>query len=207
MNFKTLAAVAVGASFVAISAGVVNAKPVPADQFHWSSAIENNSFKYDGKTYNLAGKLNAEAEAFIANCPAQQVRIRGFLDAKGKEDYTNAELLCGRLSIGGDTPVSYREGGEVKVFGPIYMTDRNNVLPECQPYTGATTRVWSNCGVLVPNDQTAMVLVGAGGNAGKQLETARYGSGVATVKPILVPEVEAMRERIFQERLAKGYYK
>lgn len=206
MTLKTLSAIAIGASLVALTAGVASAKPMPADQFHWSSQIQNGSFKYNGKSYNLQGKVSSEANAFMANCSAQEVRVRGFLTAKGKEDYSKAEFLCGKLSIGGDTPIAYRQGGEVKVFGPIYMTQRNNVLPECQPYSYSGSRVWSNCGALVPNDSTATVLIGDGGNMGRQLETARYGSGVATVQPILFPEVEVMREKIFQERVAAGYY-
>jgi len=206
MTFKTLSAIAIGASLVAMTAGIASAAPVPADQFHWSSEIKEGNFKYNGKSYNLQGKLSSEAEAFLANCPAQEVRVRGFLTAQGKEDYSKAEFLCGKLSIGGDTPVSYNAGGEVKVFGPIYMTKRNNVLPECQPYSNSSARVWNNCGLVVPNDSTATVFVGDGRNAGKELETARYGSGIATVKPILFPEVETMREKIFQERVASGYY-
>ncbi len=206
MNFKTLTAIAVGASLVAITAGVASAKPMPADQFHWSSAIKDGSFMYDGKAYTLQGKLSSEADAFIASCPAQEVRVRGFLNSQGKEDYSNAEFLCGKLSIGGDAPVAFNEGGEVKVFGPIYMTKKNNVLPECQPYSNSGSRIWSNCGALVPNDRTATVLIGQGMNAGKQMETARYGSGIETVKPILFPEVETMRDKIFQERVSSGYY-
>jgi hypothetical protein len=206
MTFKTLSAIAIAASVVALTAGVASAKPMPADQFHWSSQIQNGSFKYNGKTYNLQGKVSNEAQAFIANCPAQKVRVRGFLTAQGKEDYSKAEFLCGELSVGGDARVPYKVGGEIKVFGPIYLTRRNNVLPECQPYSNSTSRVWSNCGALVPNDSTAVVLIGDGSNTGRALETARYGSGVATVQPILFPEVEVMRNKIFQERVAAGYY-
>lgn len=207
MSLKTLSTIAIGAALVAMTAGVASAKPMPADQFHWSSEIKDGMFKYDGKTYNLQGKTSPEAEAFMANCPAQEVRVRGFLTPQGKEDFSKAEYLCGKLSIGGDTPVAFNPGGEVKVFGPIYMTKRNNVLPECQPYSNTNgTRVWSNCGMLVPNDSTATVLIGDGKNAGKELETARYGSGIATVQPILFPEVDSMRDKIFQERVASGYY-
>lgn len=203
---RTLSTVVVGASLVALVAGVANAKPMPADQFHWSSEIKDGSFLYNGKAYNLQGKLSSEAEAFIASCPAQEVRVRGFLTTEGKEDYSKAEYLCGKLSVGGDAPVAYNAGGEVKVFGPIYMTRKNNVLPECQPYSNSGTRVWSNCGAMVPNDRTATVLIGEGRNAGKEMETARYGSGIETVRPILFPEVDMMREKIFQERVAAGYY-
>lgn len=206
MTFKTLSAIAIGVSLCSLTASLVNAAPMPADQFHWSSEIKDGSFKYNGKNYNLQGKLSSEAESFMANCPAQEVRVRGFLTAQGKEDYSKAEFLCGKLSIGGDAPVAYNAGGEVKVFGPIYLTKRNNVLPECQPYSSSYSRVWNNCGVLVPNDSTATVFVGDGRNAGKELETARFGSGIATVKPILFPEVETMRDKIFQERVASGYY-
>jgi hypothetical protein len=87
------------------------------------------------------------------------------------------------------------------------MTQRNNVLPECQPYSSSGNRVWNNCGMLVPNDRTATVLIGDGRNAGQELETARYGSGIETVRPILFPEVEVLRESIFRERVAAGYYK
>lgn len=209
MTHKTLSAVAIGASIVAITAGIATAKPMPADQFHWSSAIDQSgSFKHDGKTYNLEGKLSSEAGAFVAKCASAQeeIRVRGFLTAQGNEDYSKAEFLCGNLKVGGDTPIAYNQGGEVKVFGPIYMTKRNNVLPECQPYSNSTNRVWSNCGVFVPNDTTAKVLVGDGGNTGKELKTAHSGSGVATVQPILAPETETMREKIFRERVASGYY-
>lgn len=206
MSLKTLSTIAIGATLVAVTAGIASAKPMPADQFHWSSEIKDGMFKYNGKNYSLQGKVSPEAEAFMANCPAQEVRVRGFLTAQGKEDYSKAEYLCGKLSIGGDTPVSYNTGGEVKVFGPIYLTKRNNVLPECQPYSNSGTRVWNNCGIVVPNDSTATVLIGDGKNAGKELETARYGSGIETVKPILFPEVETMRDKIFQERVASGYY-
>ncbi|MDX2244864.1 MAG: hypothetical protein NW224_29660 [Leptolyngbyaceae cyanobacterium bins.302] len=203
---KTLSTVVVGASLVALVAGVANAKPMPSDQFHWSSEIKDGSFLYNGKAYNLQGKISGEADAFIASCPAQEVRVRGFLTAKGKEDYSKAEFLCGKLSIGGDTPVSYNQGGEVKVFGPIYMTKRNNVLPECQPYSSYSNRVWNACGVVVPNDSTATVLIGDGRNAGQAMETARFGSGIETVIPVLFPEVVTRREQIFQERVAAGYY-
>jgi hypothetical protein len=48
----------------------------------------------------------------------------------------------------------------------------------------------------VPNDSTAVVLISDGSNAGKTLETARYGSGVAIVQPILFPEVKTMRLKV-----------
>lgn len=204
---KTFSTIVVGTSLVAAMAGVAHAKPMPANQFHWSSEIQNGSFLYNGKSYNLQGKVSPEAEAFMANCPAQEVRVRGFLTPQGTEDYSKAEYLCGKLSVGGDTPVAYNAGGEVKVFGPIYMTQRNNVLPECQPYSNSGSRVWNNCGMLVPNDRTATVLIGDGRNAGQELETARYGSGIETVRPILFPEVEVLRESIFRERVSAGYYK
>ncbi|MBF2029515.1 MAG: hypothetical protein IGS48_22595 [Oscillatoriales cyanobacterium C42_A2020_001] len=204
MNLKTLFALAVGASMVAIASGA-NAKPIPADQFHWSSAIQGESFLYNGKSYNLQGKLSPEAEAFKGSC-ATEVRVRGFLTAAGKEDYSKAEFLCGKLSVGGDAPVNYNDGGEIKVFGPIYKTHKNNVVAKCQPYSNSGTRVWNNCGMIVPNDSTSVVFVGDGRNAGKQLETAQFGSGIATVEPILFPEVVEIREKIFQERVAAGYY-
>lgn len=206
MKFQTVSVIALGASLVAIAAGTVQATPMPADPFHWSSEIKDGSFLYNGKTYSLQGKVSPQADAFMASCPAKEVRVRGFLTAQGKEDYSKAEFLCGKLSIGGDTPVPYNAGGEVKVFGPIYMTKKNNVLPECQPYSNSGNRVWNSCGLLVPNDRTATVLIGNGGNAGKAMETARFGSGIETVQPILFPEVETMREKIFQERVEAGYY-
>jgi hypothetical protein len=206
MTLKTFSSVTLAASLVAMAASVASAKPLPADQFHWSSVIQNGSFSYNGKTYSLQGKISSEAEAFIANCSAQEVRVRGFLTAQGNEDYSKAELLCGKLSVGGDTPVAYHDGGEIKVFGPIYLTQKNNVLPDCQPYSNSSARVWNNCGAIVPNDNTSTVLIGDGRNAGKALETARLGSGIETVKPILFPEVEELREKIFRERLAAGYY-
>lgn len=60
--------------------------------------------------------------------------------------------------------------------------------------------------MIVPNDRTSMVFVGDGKNAGKVMETANLGSGIETVKPILNPEVEEMREKIFRDRVASGYY-
>jgi hypothetical protein len=51
-----------------------------------------------------------------------------------------------------------------------------------------------------------VVLIGDGSNAGRAMETVRSGSGVATVQPILFPEVEVMRDKIFRERVAAGYY-
>ena len=205
MNLKTLSAVAIGTTLVALSAGLANAKPMPADQFHWSSAVENGSFSYNGKQYTLTSEKSGQAYNFVQACNSE-VRVRGFLDSMGKENWSNAEYLCGKLSVGGDTPVSYNQGGEIKVFGPIYMTKKNNVAPECRPYSNSGARVWSNCGAIVPNDRTSTVLVGDGRNAGRTMETARYGSGIETVKPILNPEVEEMREKIFRERLAAGYY-
>jgi hypothetical protein len=205
MNLKTLSAVALGATFVALSASAVSAKPMPADQFHWSSAVENGTFKYNGKPYTLTSEKMGSASDFIASCKSE-VRVRGFLNAYGREEWGKAEFLCGQPGIGGDAPVDYKTGGEIKVFGPIYMTSKNNVLSECRPYSNSGARIWTNCGALVPNDRTSMVFVGDGSNSGKAMETAKTGSGIETVRPILFPEVEQMREKIFQERLASGYY-
>lgn len=210
MNLKTLSALIIGATLVTFTAGAVTAKPMPADQFHWSSAVENDSFRYNGKKYSFTSEKAGQAFTFAGECTSKQmpVRVRGFLNSLGKEDWSKAEVLCGKVTgMGGDgTPVSYNEGGEIKVFGPIYLTNKNNVVPACQPYSNSGIRVWSSCGVLVPNDSTSMVLVGDGKNAGKVMETANLGSGIETVKPILKPEVEEMREKIFRDRVASGYY-
>jgi hypothetical protein len=115
---KALSSVVVGASLVAAVAGVAHAKPMPANQFHWSSEIQNGSFLYNGKSYNLQGKASPEAEAFMANCPAQEVRVRGFLTTQGKEDYSKAEYLCGKLSVGGDTPVAYNAVAKSRYLAP-----------------------------------------------------------------------------------------
>lgn len=208
MNLKTLSVLTVGAMLATVTASAVTAKPMPADQFHWSSAVNNDSFLYNGKKYSFTSEKAGQAFSFAGDCASKEmpVRVRGFLNSLGKEDWSKAEVLCGRLSVGGDTPIAYNPGGEIKVFGPIYMTKKNNVLAACKPHSKSGSRVWSSCGVIVPNDRTSMVLVGDGKNAGKIMETANLGSGIETVKPILNPEVEAMREKIFRDRVASGYY-
>lgn len=205
MNLKTLSVLTMGAMLATFTASAVNAKPMPADQFHWSSAVDNGSFRYNGKKYNFTSEKAGEAFTFAGTCKSE-VRVRGFLNSLGKEDWSKAEVLCGGLSVGGDTPIAYNTGGEIKVFGPIYMTKKNNVLAACKPYSNSGSRVWSSCGMIVPNDRTSMVFVGDGKNAGKVMETANLGSGIETVKPILNPEVEEMREKIFRDRVASGYY-
>ncbi len=205
MNLKTLFALTIGATIATFAASAVTAKPMPADQFHWSSAVDNGSFRYNGKKYNFTSEKAGEAFTFAGTCTSE-VRVRGFLNSLGKEDWSKAEVLCGKLSVGGDTPIAYNAGGEIKVFGPIYMTQKNNVLAACKPYSNSGSRVWSSCGMIVPNDRTSMVFVGDGKNAGKIMETANLGSGIETVKPILNPEVEGMREKIFRDRVASGYY-
>jgi hypothetical protein len=211
MKLKTWSVVTIGATIATFAASAVTAKPMPADQFHWSSAVDNGSLLYNGKKYTFTSEKAGQAFTFANNCMSKDkdmpVRVRGFLNSLGKEDWSKAEVLCGRLSVGGDTPIAYNPGGEIKVFGPIYLTQKNNVLAACKPYSNSGSRVWSSCGMIVPNDRTSMVFVGDGKNAGKVMETANLGSGIETVKPILNPEVEAMREKIFRDRVASGYYK
>jgi hypothetical protein len=208
MALKTVSAIALGATLVALADDVAQARPVPADQFHWSSAVEKSSgkFLYNGKQYQLGQKAGSGLLDFAKSCD-QDVRVRGFLDAKGAVEWSKAEVLCGNLSVGGvDRVEYYTQGGEIKVFGPIYQKRKNNVLAQCQPERGTGDRVWSNCGAIVPNDGSSKVLIGQGSNAGKVLKTAKSGSGIATVEEVLNPEVEQMREKIFRERLAAGYY-
>ncbi len=208
MNLKTLSALTLAATIATFAPSAVNAKPMPADQFHWSSAVDNGSFLYNGKKYTLTSEKAGEAFTFASNCMSKDmpVRVRGFLNSLGKEDWSKAEVLCGKLSVGGDVRIAYNEGGEIKVFGPIYMPQKNNVLAGCKPHSNSGSRVWSSCGMIVPNDRTSTVYVGDGKNAGKIMETANLGSGIETVKPILTPEVDEMREKIFRDRLASGYY-
>jgi hypothetical protein len=205
MNLKTLSALTIGATIATFAASAVSAKPIPADQFHWSSAVDNGNFLYNGKKYTFTSEKAGQAFTFAGTCTTE-VRVRGFLNSLGKEDWSKAEVLCGKLSVGGDTPIAYNAGGEIKVFGPIYLTQKNNVLAACKPNSNSGSRVWSSCGMIVPNDRTSMVFVGDGKNAGKVMETANLGSGIETVKPILNPEVEEMREKIFRDRVDSGYY-
>jgi hypothetical protein len=206
MNLKTLSVLSIGAAMVAMTAGAASAAPMPADQFHWSSALDSNGqFLYNGKPYMLSSEKAGAADSFIKSCNSE-VRVRGFLTAYGQEDWSKAEYLCGKLSVGGDVAVAYNEGGEIKVFDTIYNTAKNNVLAECRPYSNSGARVWTNCGALVPNDRTSTVFVGDGKNAGRVMETANLGSGIETVHPVLAPETETMREKIFRERVESGYY-
>ncbi len=206
MTVKTISAIAIGATLVALADDHATAKPKPADQFHWSSAIEKSSgrFFYNGRRYELTERAG-NAYNFAQKCN-QEVRVRGFLDDRGRVEWSKAEVLCGSLRVGGDRVEHYTDGGEIKVFGPIYRTDKNNVLAQCQPESGSQRRIWSNCGEIVPNDGTSAVLIGDGGNTGKIMATTRTGSGIETVHPVLYPEVERRREQIFRERLQAGYY-
>ncbi len=208
MTVKTIStsAIAIGASFVAIADDASAAQAKPADQFHWSSAIANNdTFFYNGRPYQLqrAGMIRN----FVAQCQrlGQEARVRGFLDRRGRVEWSRAEALCG-TSVGGLPVDYYTPGGEIKVFGPIHRKDKNSVLAHCQPESGSTQRVWSSCGEIVPNDGRSQVLVGDGNNAGRIMSTARTGSGIETVHPILYPEVVQRREEIFRQRVEAGYY-
>jgi hypothetical protein len=206
MNLKALSAVSIGATLVALAASAANAAPMPADQFHWSSAIDSTGkVLYNGKAYMVTSEKVGQADSFIKGCNSE-IRVRGFLTGNMKEDWSKAEYLCGQLSVGGTQVSTYNQAGEIKVFGPIYNNAKNSVLNECRAYSGSGNRVWSNCGAIVPNDRTSSVFVGDGKNAGRVMQTANLGSGIETVHPVLFPETETMRDKIFRERVEAGYY-
>ena len=203
MNLKTLSAVALGASLVVAGAGAAKADSYkPADQFHWSTPVVDGNFRYDGKMMSLPmAQLSSEAQSFISACNSE-VRVRGFMGYNKKMQWDKAEFLCGKLSVGGDTPIAFNSGKEIKFFG----SGSANTLPECQPFSGSQKRIWTYCGAVGPNDGTAKVLIGDGRNAGMTLDTDDVGSGIDTVEPILFPEVDQMRIKIFRERVESGYY-
>lgn len=206
MNLKSLSAIALGTT-VALQVVVpaTSSQAMPADQWHWSSAVKDGKFFYNGKRYTINEQKMGAAASFVQSCQTD-VRVRGFLRANGKEDWRRAEFLCGQLSVGGDVPVAYNPGGEIKVFNRIYMTKKNNVMPECRPYSNSSKRVWSNCGAIVPNDRTSSVFIGDGTNKGMALKTDNIGSGIDTVEPVLMPKVESMRQAIFAKWVAEGKY-
>ncbi|MDX2244863.1 MAG: hypothetical protein NW224_29655 [Leptolyngbyaceae cyanobacterium bins.302] len=208
MNLKTLSTVAVGMTFVALDSGATEAKPVPSDQFHWSTAIPatNNStrwqVKYNRKTHVVPDNLGAKP--FIEECLSKGnvVRMRGFLDRKGKPEWSQAEFLCAPSIGGAGFPeLSGLIDREVRVFGKGPAT-----LRSCELRRWNSKRIWTECGTLVPNDGTSQVLIGNGQNAGRVMKTDDNGSGINTVEPVLLPEVEKMREKIFRGRLESGYY-
>lgn len=207
MNLKTLSAVTLGVAMVALGAGVAKADSYkPADQFHWSSPIVGDKFTYNLKEMALPmAELTPEAQGFVNECKAtdNDLRVRGFMGYNNQMQWSKAEFLCGKLSVGGDAPVPVDLAREVRIFGAGYKS----TLPDCQPYTNSNKRIWTHCGAIVPNNGTSKVLVGDGRNAGMNLKTDDIGSGIDTVEPVLFPEVETMRVRIFKERVASGYYK
>ncbi len=212
MKFKALSAIAVGTTLVALDANSSQAAPLPADQWHWSSPVnlQGNNLKiarYKG-VRNISvptSALTQEAQGFITACAGNGgvVRARGFLNRRYQPEWSKAEFLCMTTTGGPDLPpeTAGMATKEIKIFGPGAVT-----LRECQPYSGSTRRIWSNCGEIVQNDRISAVLVGDGQNAGRTMQTDRTGSGVNTVQPVLLPEVEQMREKIFRERVAAGYY-
>lgn len=209
MDLKTLSTVTVGATLVAIEAGAAGANPLPADQFHWSSPIQANGTIARYKNRRNIGipraSLNAAAIDFIESCSGQGklVRARGFLDHRGKPEWSKAEFLCTSNVGGTDLPREAENlaSKEIKVFGQGPAT-----LRHCEPYSRSSRRIWSECGALVPNDGSSEVLIGDGNNTGRVMQTARVGSGISTVQPVLLPEVERMRQEILQKRLESGYY-
>lgn len=203
MNLKTLSAVALGASLVVAGAGAAQADSYkPADQFHWSTPVVDGQFEYNKILTPLPmAQLSSEAQSFVSACNSE-VRVRGFMGYGKKMQWDKAEFLCGKLSVGGDAPIAVDTGKELRIFGAGYRS----TLPECQPYSGSQKRVWTYCGAIAPNDGTAKVLIGDGRNAGMALDTDEVGSGIDTVQPILFPEVDQMRIKIFRERVESGYY-
>jgi hypothetical protein len=212
MKLKALSAIAVGTTLVALDANSSQAKPVPADQWHWSYPVnlQGNTLSIPEykRVVNIStpiSALNQEAQVFIDRCTksGKVVRARGFLNRKHQVEWSKAEFLC--METTGGPGLRPETAGmaeqEIRVFGRGPTT-----LRECEPYSGSTKRIWTNCGEIVQNDRISKVFVGDGQNAGRTLETDRTGSGVNTVEPVLLPEVEQMREKIFRERIAAGYY-
>lgn len=210
MDIKTLSTVAVGLTFVALDANSTSAAPKPADPFHWSTSIRasveptSRTVRYNRKAYVVPDNLSAEP--FIRECLNDNdsvLRVRGFLNRQGKPEWSKAEFLCTKSVGGPELPPEFAQlpTQEVKVFGKGPTT-----LRSCEPRSKNKRRIWTECGVVVPNDGTSAVLIGNGQNAGRVMKTAKTGSGVNTVEPVLVPEVETMREKIFRDRLQSGYY-
>jgi len=207
MKFKTLSAVAVGATLVALDAQATEATPMSADPFHWSTAFDQltarttRKIQYNRKSYVVPDNL--DATAFIEECfdTGGVVRMRGFVNRQGKPEWSRAEFLCSRSIGGSELPPQYANPKEIKIFGQGPTT-----LPYCEPQSKAGKRIWTECGILVPNDGSSTVRIGEGRNTGRVMETASTGSGIDTVEPVLLPEVEQMRERIFRQRVEAGYY-
>jgi hypothetical protein len=210
MNFKTLSAVAVGATLVALDAHAAEASPKPADPFHWSTAIDARSVQtprkvqYNRKTYVVPDNL--AAKSFIDECLDNSdnvVRFRGFVNQRGEPEWSKAEVLCAKSQGGPELPPEFAQlpEKELKIFGRGPAT-----LKTCEPKHKNSKRIWTECGITVPNDGTSEVRVGDGQNIGMVLRTASTGSGIDTVEPVLLPEVERMREQIFRDRLEAGYY-
>ncbi len=212
MKLKTLSAIAVGTTLVAIDANSSQAAPLPADQWHWSAPVNVQGETLSITKYKQARNISAptsaltqEAQGFIRGCTGNGgvVRARGFLNRHRQLEWSKAEFLCMTTTGGPDLPpeTAGMATQEIRIFGKGPTT-----LKECEPYSRSTRRIWTNCGEIVQNDRTSEVLVGDGRNAGRVLQTDRIGSGVNTVQPVLLPEVEQMREKIFRERVASGYY-
>lgn len=210
MKFKTLSAIAVGATLVALDAHATDAKPLPADPFHWSTAIDstmpptNRPIKYNHKSYVVPDNL--AAEAFIQGCLSQGdrvVRVRGFVNRQGKPEWSQAEFLCTKSLGGPELPPEFAElpTKEVRVFGKGPAT-----LKSCEPRSKNSKRIWTECGIVVPNDGSSVVRVGDGTNAGQVMQTASTGSGINTVEPVLLIEVEQKRAEIFRRWVESGRY-
>lgn len=212
MKLKTLSAIAIGTTLVALDTNSSQAKPLPADQWHWSSPVnlQGNTFritKYK-QVKNISAPtrvLTQEAQSFMTECTGKGgvVRARGFLNYKRQPEWSKAEFLCMTTTGGPDLPpeTAGMATKEIQIFGQGPVT-----LRECKPYSGSTKRIWTNCGEIVQNDRLSTVFVGDGRNAGRAIQTDRTGSGINTVQPVLLPEVEQMQEKIFRERVAAGYY-
>lgn len=121
LNLCTLLIASVAVTVLQTISSAKPAQAAPADPFHWSSAIKNSQFRYNGKRYTINEQKMGAAANFVQTCQSE-VRVRGFLQANGKENWSNAEFLCGQLSVGGDKPISYNPGGEIKVFSHIYKS-------------------------------------------------------------------------------------
>ncbi len=210
MKFQTLSAVAVGATLVALDAQTATATPLPADQFHWSTAIDASSMRdrrqiqYNRKTYVMPDNL--AAESFINDCLSNNdnvVRVRGFVNRQGRPEWSKAEFLCSKSLGGPELPAEFAElpTKELRVFGKGPAT-----LKTCEPRSKNGKRIWTECGMTVPNDGSSVVRIGDGQNTGQVMRTASTGSGINTVEPVLFPEVERMRDQIFRDRVASGYY-